>query len=148
VHVKTTHQNESAADRPNHPLRIVLLDDEPQVRAAHRIMIQFRFADAVIIECEDGDEAWKILQASPPDLFITDLTHLGLRVEEMLKRLDEVQIQFPILVVSAFHEGLDLLREQHQANPQLPRGFLDKPFTAAALHAEIERLIDARATGR
>jgi len=137
----------AAEDRSKRPLRIVLLDDVEEVRAAHRVMIQSRFADADIIECENGDEAWKSLQTSPPDLFITDLTHPGLRGEELSKLLADANPDLPILVVSAFQPEVDSLREQHGANPQLPRGFMDKPFKAKVLHVEINRLIASRAGG-
>lgn len=75
-------KNQPAASRrtprhPRRPLRIVLLDDVPEVRQSIRTIIQAQFADAEIVECENGDEAWKIVQKSPPDLLITDLTHPG-----------------------------------------------------------------------
>ena len=133
--------------RLNRPPRIVLLDDVPEVRQYIRTIIHAQFADAEIVECENGDEAWKIIQESPPDLLITDHSHPGLRGEEILKRLADAHSQLPVLLVSAFHPGLEFLREPHQAHSQAPRGFLAKPFTAAALHAEIERLIVGRAGG-
>jgi len=149
VRVKTPHQNESATEgRLNRPLRIILLDDVEEARESIRAIVLAQWADAEFVEREHGDEACKLVQESLPDLLISDLTHPGLGGEELSKRLADAHPNLPMLVISAFQQGLDLLREQHQANPQLPRGFLDKPFTAAALHAEIERLIAARATGR
>lgn len=134
--------------RTRRPRRIVLLDDVPEVRESIRTIIHAQFADAVIIECENGDEAWKIVQESPPDLFITDLTHPGLGGEELSQRLADAHPKLPVLVISAFQQGLDALREQHRANPQSPRGFLAKPFTVVAVQAEVGRLIAAAATGR
>jgi CheY-like chemotaxis protein len=61
----------------------------------------------------------------------------------MLKRLAKEGLQFPILVVSAFQQGLDSLREQHRAQPHGLRGFLDKPFKLEELRAEIKRLISS-----
>ncbi len=142
-------KNQPAASRrtPGRQVRILLLDDVEGARKLIRMIIQVYWADAVIIECEDGDEAWKLVQASPPDLLITDLIHPGLRGGDLSQRLAEAHPKLPVLVVSARHEQLDVLRQHHQTNPQFPRGFLEKPFTVDALRAEIKRLIVDRAGG-
>lgn len=138
----------AATGRPGRHPRIVLLDDVPEVRQYIRTIIQAQFADAEIVECENGDEAWKIIQESPPDLLVTDHSHPGLLGEEILKRLAAAHSQLPVLLVSAFHPGLESLREPHGAYSQAPRGFLAKPFTVEAVQAEVGRLIATRATGR
>jgi CheY-like chemotaxis protein len=132
-----------AKQQINRPPRIVLLDDVPEVRESIRAIIHAHWADAEFIECENGDEAWKSVQESPPDLLISDLTHPGLRGEELSKRLADAHPDLPMLVISAFQRGLDSLREQHRANPQSPQGFLAKPFTVEVVQAEMERLIAA-----
>jgi two-component system, NtrC family, nitrogen regulation response regulator GlnG len=137
----------AATGRLNGPPRIILLDDVPEVRQYIRTIIQAQFADVEFLECENGDEAWAMLQSSPPDLLITDHSHPGLRGEEILKRLAAAHSQLPVLLVSAFHPGLESLRETHPAHSLAPRGFLTKPFTVEALQAEIERLIVGRAGG-
>lgn len=139
--------DEQAARRPDRPLRIILLDDVPEVRESIRTIIHAHWVDAEIVECENGDEAWKIIQESPPDLLITDHSHPGLLGEEILKRLAAAHSQLPVLLVSAFHPGLESLRERHQADSQAPRGFLAKPFTVEALQAEVGRLIAGRPAG-
>lgn len=138
----------AATGRPNRPSRIVLLDDVPEVRQSIRAIIHAHWADTEIIECENGDEAWKIIQELPPDMFITDLTHPGLGGEELSQRLAEAHPKLPVLVISAFQQGLDSLRERHQVDSRAPRGFLAKPFTVEAVLAELGRLIAAGATGR
>jgi len=56
----------AATKARNHPLRIVLLDDVPEVRESIRAIICAHWADAETVECENGDEAWKIIQESLP----------------------------------------------------------------------------------
>ncbi len=109
-----------------------------EVRESILAIVRAQWADAEIVECENGDEAWKLVQESLPDLLISDLAHPGLGGEELSKRLADAHPDLPML---------DLLREQHQANPQLTRGFLAKPFTVEALQAEIERLIAVHLAG-
>lgn len=138
----------AAKQRAGRPLRIILLDDVPEVRESIRAIIHAHWADAGIFECQNGNEAWKLVQESPPDLLISDLTHPGLGGEELSKRLAEAHPKLPVLVISAFQQGLDALRKKHQANPQAPRGFVAKPFTVEALQAEVGRLIAGRTTGR
>jgi len=132
--------------RPDRLTRIVLMDDVREVRAALRTMIEVRFSNVEIVECENGDETWKIIQESPPDLLISDLTHPGLRLEEMLERLTAAQSLFPVLVVSAYGQGIVRLRERQQSSPGRPIGFLEKPILVESLQAEIERLVSTRAS--
>lgn len=153
MHVTSpSDKNQPAASRPKRRrparrVRIVLLDDVPEVRESIRTIIHAQWPDAEIVECENGDEAWKINQESPPDLLISDLTHPGLRGDELSQRLANAHPKLPVLVISAFQQGLDSLREQHRASPQSPRGFLAKPFTVEAVQAEVGRLIAGRTTG-
>jgi DNA-binding NarL/FixJ family response regulator len=139
--------DEQAARHVGRRVRIVLLDDVPEVRQYIRTIIHAEWTGAEVVECENGDEAWRIIQESPPDLLITDHSHPGLRGEEILKCLADAHSQMPVLLVSAFHPGLESLREPHPAHSLAPRGFLAKPFTVEALQAEIERLIVGRAEG-
>lgn len=135
-------KSESATkQQAGRPPRIVLLDDVPEVRESIRAIIHAQFPDAGIVECENGGEAWKHVQESLPDLLITDLTHPGLGGEYLSQRLAEAHPKLPVLVISAFQQGLDALRKQHQANPQAPRGFLAKPFTVEVVQVEVGRLI-------
>jgi response regulator RpfG family c-di-GMP phosphodiesterase len=105
-------ESESAAkQRAGRPLRFVLLDDVPEERQYIRTIIHAAWTGAEIVECENGDKAWKIIQESPPDLLITDHSHPGLRGEEILKCLADAHSQMPVLLVSASHPGLESLRE-------------------------------------
>lgn len=138
-----------AAKKPrNRPPRIVLLDDVPEVRESIRAILHARWANTDVVECENGDEAWKLVREASPDFLITDLTHSGSGGEELSQRLADAHPKLPMLVISAFQQGLDSLREQHRADPRGPRGFLAKPFTVEAMQAEVGRLIATRATVR
>ena len=88
-----------------------------------------------------------IVQEPWLDLLISDLTHPGLGGEKLSKCLAAAHSQLPVLLVSAFHPGLESLREPLPAHSQAPRGFLAKPFTAEAMQAEVGRLIVGRAGG-
>lgn len=140
--------DEQAARRTDCRVRIVVLDDVSEVRESIRIIIQAGLADAEIVECENGNEAWKIIQESPTDLLISDLTHPGLRGEELSQRLADGHPNLPMLVISAVQRELGRMKERHQADSQSPRGFLAKPFTVEAVRAEVGRLVAGRTTGR
>lgn len=90
-----TQTKAAAEEKLNRPLRIILLDDLPEVRESIRAIIQAQFPDAEFVECENGDEGWKLKQESPPDLLITDLVHPGLRGDELSARLAEEDCEPP-----------------------------------------------------
>jgi CheY-like chemotaxis protein len=82
-------------------LRIVAIDDIPEVLQAYETLIRSCLDGAEFIKFDNGDDAWRELSARDPDFLITDLCRPGLRGEETLKRLEEKNVIYPILVISS-----------------------------------------------
>ena len=114
-----------------------MLDDEPSTLKLLEAVIRVYFKDAIILTFADGDLAYQELVRESPDLFTTDINHLGMRGTEILARLAEREAKYPIFVMS----GTGITHEE--CGPELDVLFMPKPFTVdrfkaalnAALHA-------------
>ena len=62
-------------------------------------------------------EAFAELQRESPDLFTTDWNHAGVSCAEMLLRLAEKKVKYPILVITAHeHESIKAAIEKFAGN--------------------------------
>ena len=127
--------------RGTRPARIYLADDEDGVRAALTLMFQFWYGDYILSEFPDGDKVWDAINCNTPDLIITDITHPGMKVEEMLHRLYRTPKRFPVIVCSATL-GCPGFRERHSAFTMFPVLTLDKPFTGPEFRRVIRLSLD------
>jgi DNA-binding NtrC family response regulator len=127
----------------NRPLRIVMLDDEPCVLDALKIMMQFVFNDTKILTCTDGKEALQELAQEAPDLFTTDWAHPTFPGEALLRVLAEKKVKYPIFVISAraeYIEANDLLGGY--LDQGLNVSLLSKPFTLEQLRSLLLKHLD------
>lgn len=83
----------------NAPARILVVDDEPNVRLVFRTTLEpagYNVADA-----EDGQAALEQLRAGPTALVILDLRMPGLGGLATLRRIREMGLDVPVIVVTA-----------------------------------------------
>jgi len=123
--------------RKSRPLRIVILDDENELRETYRVMLQIWYEGVVVVQCQGGDEAWEELSRADPALFITDRNHTGMSCGEMLERLAERKAKFPIFLISggAFLLGEAALRS---ARENLNFSSWDKPLDVYQFRQALE----------
>ena len=111
------------------PLRIVMMDDEPFVGEAMKMMLQFDLPNAEILTFTDVEATLEELARKDPDLFTTDWNHPRIKGDEVLRILAAKKVKYPILVISAYPEllhqngGLDEFVDQG-----LNVSFIGKPF--------------------
>jgi CheY-like chemotaxis protein len=100
-----------------------------------RFLILGWFLDADVTVFENGDDAWAELERRAPDLLITDSLHPGMKRDELLRRLAEQNVQYPILLLSGDLGG--------QANlpPKLNLACLSKPFNRDSLWLMLNELV-------
>ncbi len=120
-----------------HPPRIVVLDDEEGPRRWHLAVLKGMYEGQTILDFEDSDAAWQELLRTDPDLFITDIRHVGISGIEMLKRLAERKVKYPIMVVSV---ALGFYEEdvRHGWGPGLNVSFLEKPVDIETYRKAVE----------
>jgi DNA-binding NtrC family response regulator len=123
-------------------LRIILVDDLPEVMVAIEACIRSRFANIDFFKFVDGEEAWQEIIREEPDCVVSDLVRPGVDGCELLRRLAQRRVKFPILIVSSALETKAGDAKQ-SAGPDLPATFLAKPFTADELCAMLEQALNA-----
>ncbi len=121
--------------------RIVMLDDNLGPRFAVGFLTEGWFKDVTVMFFADGDEAMRELMDTDPDVFITDWRHPGPSGEEILRRLAERGVKYPIFVISDY-----LTNEMEKLATDCARLGMNvtlwsKPFDVEALHRELEKCV-------
>jgi len=126
-------------------IRILIVDDDPQVRAVLTLSLQQ--SGYAVLTADNGREARAMLSANPVDLLITDLFMPEQDGIETILHIRKQHPKLPILAISGGGrriEGGDCLHIAHVigANRVLP-----KPFTMETLLREIAVLVGAGRSG-
>ena len=126
------------------PLRIVMLDDEPLLLDATKMLLHHDYNDARILTFTNAEEALQELTREDPDLLTTDWNHLGrLHGDGLLQLLAARKVKYPIFVISAAIEAIratDFLREYKDQGLNIT--FLPKPFTMEQLSPLLLKHLD------
>ena len=119
------------------PSRLLIIDDEPQIRRFLRISLVSQ--GFVVYEAESGKEGLAMAETEAPDLILLDLGLPDLDGQVVLDRL-RARSQVPIIVVSVRgQEGEKVRALDHGAND-----YVTKPFGIRELLARIRALLRLR----
>lgn len=122
---------------PNEPHRILVIDDEPQIRRFLRISLVSQ--GFVVYEAANGREGLELAVKEAPDLVLLDLGLPDMDGQAVLDRL-RARSQMPIIVVSVRgQEGEKVRALDHGAND-----YVTKPFGIQELLARIRALLRLR----
>lgn len=118
--------------------RVVIVDDDHDMR---RMLSSLVRRDGFTTELADGGEqALLIVAGSPPDLVITDLHMPGMDGVELLKKLQLLVPDLPVIVLTA-SGGIASAVEAMRAGAE---DYLTKPVEPQALRLAVERAIEHR----
>src|SRR5207237_4195218 len=116
--------------------KVLIVDDEPDVRSLVRSSLALARQDMTAIEASDGDEALAMIYTDRPDLVVLDLAlprRDGFSVLEQVRQKTDL----PIIVLTA--RGLE---EDKIKGLQLGADdYLTKPFSPGELVARIESVL-------
>jgi two-component system KDP operon response regulator KdpE len=107
-------------------VKVLVVDDEPDVRALVATALEMATPDVELSEAGDGDEALRVMRSRPPDIVILDLalpSRDGFSVLEELRR----ESTLPVIVLTARgmeHDkvrGLELGADDYMTKPFSPR---------------------------
>jgi two-component system, OmpR family, KDP operon response regulator KdpE len=119
---------------PEKPAKILVVDDEEQIRRALKSILSSRKYDVAI--AENGEEALDLAIDNPPDLVILDLAMPGLSGFDVCREL-RTWLNAPILVLSVKAGDADKI----EALDLGADDYLTKPFSAGELLARIRALL-------
>ncbi len=121
----------------NRDIDILVADDFKSMRSLIKTLLR-KLQFNKVHEANDGDEAWKILNAQEIQLIISDWNMPNLAGIDLLRkvRASEKYKDVPFLMVTA--EGLkENVIEAVQAGVS---GYIVKPFSPAALEDKIQKI--------
>jgi CheY-like chemotaxis protein len=119
--------------------RILLVEDEPLVRSAHRRVIQS--LGYLVTEARDGVEALELIRRAPADfdLVFTDQSMPRLSGAELAQALHAEYPRLGVILCSGYAEAVD----EAAAQAMGVRALLEKPVDRQTLAAALCRAIDA-----
>lgn len=139
---RLTRHLTQAPDVPPAPPRILVVDDEPGIRA-------FLMRALSMVECEavaavNGPEAIQLFdRAAPIDLLLSDLMMPGMNGLELGRRLQQVSPDLKILYLTGYSDALFEERPMLGANEV----YVDKPVSPTGLHQAISMALYGRIGG-
>lgn len=115
--------------------RVLLADDDKRIRIVFRMCLE-RLGTQVV-EANDGNEAWKLIQKGNLSLVVLDMKMPGLHGLEVVTRMTTQQVDLPIIICSAY----DQLKEEFVIATHPRLRYLVKPVAAEALEAAVQELL-------
>ena len=89
-------------------IRVLLVDDQPLVRAGLQRILHRRFGFEIVGECDDGETALAALEAktngSQPDVVVMDVRMRGMGGVEATRRIRMLPDGPPVLVLTTFDD--------------------------------------------
>lgn len=118
---------------------ILLADDEAHI--THLVARRLEREGCRVVVAQDGDEAWRLVQESPPDLVVTDLQMPYMSGIEfaILLREHEATASIPVVMLTARGYVLD---EEKLARANITEMW-SKPFGVRKLVERIGELLEA-----
>jgi DNA-binding response OmpR family regulator len=118
------------------PQKILIVDDEPLIRTLlSQALEDLTSVGVILLEADEGQEAWRIIQAEKPDLVILDVMIPGLSGYEVCKLIksDPVLANTHIIILTAKGQTTDRQRGLEAGADQ----FILKPFHTEELVKDI-----------
>ncbi len=124
------------------PARVLIVDDEPNVRLVFRVALES--AGYGPSEVADGPSALEALARSRVDLVLLDLRMPGMDGLETLRRLRDRGDDVPVVIVTAYGSVPDAVRAMKLGAID----FLAKPLDPGSLREVVAEVLRRHASGR
>lgn len=117
------------ADAEGHPLRVLVVDDDPDHRELLSRIVESELLGAQVVAAANGHEALGQIARETPCVVVLDLSMPGISGLTLIERLRELAPGTPAIVVTGLGSG----RERRAAAALGVRHFLIKPVEPAEL---------------
>lgn len=117
-------------------MKILVMDDDPQILEALTIGFQLQWQDAQVIAASTGDAGLRAFDTHDPDIVVLDITMpdtSGFTVLETIRRVSDV----PIIILTARGDEIDQVRGLELGADD----YVVKPFSHLALVARIKAVL-------
>lgn len=121
---------------------ILVTDDEKSIRNSLREILEFE--DYRVLEAEDGEETFSVLEQNHVDLLLLDIKMKGMDGMEVLKRLKDEGWDFPVIMISG-HGNIELAVSATKLGAF---DFIEKPPDLNRLLVSVRNALDRRALAR
>ncbi len=118
-------------------MKILIVDDEPDVAALTAMGITFHRPDYAVVECTSGPDAIARVEAERPDLLLLDLAMPGRDGFSILEELRTGGAELPIIVITAKDLEADKVRGLELGADD----YVTKPFGHKELVARIDAVL-------
>ena len=115
--------------------RILIVDDEAEIREMLKTYLKMKMPEIAIEEAEDGEDAFEKVTREEFDLLITDLYMTKMGGIELIEKVRKFHKDLPVIVVSAFFKEIRDL-DQIKAN-----AFIRKPLRLDQLLRHVRDLM-------
>jgi two-component system response regulator AtoC len=117
-------------------MRVLIVDDEKNIRLSLKKYLSFEHIDA--IDAEDGETALACLEKETFDAVVLDLKLPGISGQEVLEWIQQRGVSSPVLMISAHGQIADAVNALKTG----AKDYLVKPFDPAELVIKLHALID------
>jgi len=117
-------------------MKVLVVDDDPGLREALQLGIQFQWQDATVVAASDGEQGLKDFRETEPDVVLLDITMPrmnGLQLLQEIRRVSDV----PVIMLSARGEDFDQVRALEMGADD----YVMKPFSHLALMARVKSVL-------
>lgn len=119
--------------------RILLVEDEPDIRESLQELIEIQLPDAKVTTAATGAEALRLLPTARPHLIITDFKMPGMNGLEFLAAARAQMPECPRILMTAFPDLEIATRAINEAHIE---NFLAKPIEPDELLAKMVRIFE------
>ncbi|HZW29978.1 MAG TPA: response regulator transcription factor [Isosphaeraceae bacterium] len=117
-------------------MKILIVDDDPEVREALAAGIRLQWQDSAVILAGDGDDGIALFFEQEPDVVLLDVGLPGRNGFEVLREIRQVS-DVPVIMLTARGEELDQVRGLELGADD----YVVKPFGPLALLARIKAVL-------
>ncbi len=118
-------------------MKVLVIDDEPDVTALIAMGIVDQHPDYAVVECNSGPEALARIRHEKPDAVLLDLAMPGRDGFSILEELRETENDVPVIVLTA----RDLEHDKVRGLELGADDYITKPFSHKELSARMEAVL-------
>lgn len=117
-------------------MKILVVDDDPQILDAVTIGFQLQWQDATVIPATDGETGLQLFYEQDPDVVVLDVTMPGKNGFEVLSEIRRIS-DVPVIMLTARSEEIDQVRGLEAGADD----YVVKPFSHLALLARVKAVL-------